>query len=163
MNVALGVPCATLVVASFAPLARMPQWWVRGWEFPRLQISALLALALGLVWLFLDAAPRAEMAVLALLCVALAYQLWWIVPYSPCHATEVADARDGDRRHTLRLLASNVLMTNRRADLLLALVRQHDPDVLVAVETDRWWEAKLDTLGDRYPTLAAARCRISMA
>jgi endonuclease/exonuclease/phosphatase (EEP) superfamily protein YafD len=46
----------------------------------------------------------------------------------------------------LSLPATNVLMCNRDADRLLALLVQHQPDLLVTLERDAWWQAQLDTL-----------------
>ncbi|MDC6652565.1 endonuclease/exonuclease/phosphatase family protein, partial [Leclercia adecarboxylata] len=50
-----------------------------------------------------------------------------------------------------RVMASNVLGPNRQAGRLLALVREYQPDVLVTLETDQWWEIQLDQLLDDYP------------
>jgi endonuclease/exonuclease/phosphatase (EEP) superfamily protein YafD len=35
--------------------------------------------------------------------------------------------------------------------LLIELVRTHAPDILVAMETDAWWQAQLDVLASEYP------------
>ena len=42
-------------------------------------------------------------------------------------------------------------MDNRNADGLLEIVREKRPDVLLAVETDTWWESRLETLAPEYP------------
>ncbi len=51
----------------------------------------------------------------------------------------------------IALLMSNVLQTNRRADLLLAAIRDADPDVVLCVETDDWWRERLDALAETHP------------
>ena len=44
----------------------------------------------------------------------------------------------------LALLESNVLQTNRDAERLVAVARGADADVMVFVETDAWWQQRLD-------------------
>ena len=51
----------------------------------------------------------------------------------------------------LRLLTSNVLMDNRDSHLLIERVRELRPDVLLVVETDAWWQARLDEALDDMP------------
>ena len=68
---------------------------------------------------------------------------------------EVEDA-PADAPVRIRLMASNVLTTNRNADPLIAVVRAQTPDVLIAVETDAWWEERLDVLTDALPHVLAA-------
>ena len=38
-----------LIVISFLPLWWTDHWWVRLWDFPRLQVAGLLLLAAGVV------------------------------------------------------------------------------------------------------------------
>jgi endonuclease/exonuclease/phosphatase (EEP) superfamily protein YafD len=40
-------------------------------------------------------------------------------------------------------LTVNVLTPNRNAEALIALVRENAPDVLVTLESDSWWQARL--------------------
>ncbi|MCO4755335.1 MAG: endonuclease/exonuclease/phosphatase family protein, partial [Bacteriovoracaceae bacterium] len=56
---------------------------------------------------------------------------------------------DPDRRVTI--LTSNVLTPNRNSDALIKLVRSYTPDVLVTLETDQWWEDKLNVLESDMP------------
>jgi endonuclease/exonuclease/phosphatase (EEP) superfamily protein YafD len=60
-------------------------------------------------------------------------------------------AEPGPPERTLRLLISNVKMENRNADALVALVRAHAPDVVLAAEGDAWWDEQLRALDADYP------------
>ena len=42
-------------------------------------------------------------------------------------------------------------MSNRRADSLIKVIDSINPDVLLVVETDSWWEKQLIVFDDRYP------------
>lgn len=142
---------ALLVLATALPLLRWEAWWVRGLDFPRLQL-ALMAGLLCLASLFsiYRGWPLAVPGLLLSLA-CLLYQLKWILPYLRVWPTEVAAARVVDPGRQIAILTSNVLTPNRNAGGLLALVREHHPDLLVTLESDSWWEEHLDQLLDDYP------------
>lgn len=48
-------------------------------------------------------------------------------------------------------MTANVLTPNRNAEALIELVCKNAPDILVTMESDAWWEARLDTLEPDYP------------
>ena len=62
---------------------------------------------------------------------------------------KTAHKRDSDRM--LSILTANVLTPNRDSDSLMALVAEHQPDVLVTLESDQWWQDQLDKLSDQMP------------
>lgn len=146
--VALGcILIATTLLSRF----RSARWWVRLADFPRMQIAVglavVLAAYLGLYgW---DGAP--DVAFLVALSGALAYQSGRIFPYTVFAPYEVMRAKHVKDGMSVRLLVSNVLMENRRADDFLALVRETDPDLILAVETDDWWDEQLRVLDRDYP------------
>jgi len=138
-----------LVAVTALSAIRSARWWIRVWDYPRLHVAAgLLAACLALAL----AAPLdgAAALVLAAGSVAFAWQAWRIYPYTPFarRQSRRAGAAEAPR---LRLLIANVLMTNRRAADLLALVRETDPDIVLAAETDDWWDAQLAPLLESHP------------
>lgn len=143
---------ALLVGVTLLPLWRHDAWWVRGNDFPRLQYASAALALLAVEVLALDRGEASTWWLVAPTAACLVWQAWWILPYTRLHRREVEDAPPGARRDAaLRILAVNVLMTNRRADALLAIVRDADPDVIVAVETDAWWQQRLDALEPERP------------
>ena len=152
MRLAIATVLAILVVVATAlSLLRVRAWWVRGWDFPRVQVAAVAVAALLLGadrWL----AGGWRLALGALLVAALLFHLAMVWRYPPLAPREVQGARDGDPARRISLLVSNVLQTNRDAERMLAVVRAADADLLLFVETDDWWRARLDALGDTHPT-----------
>ncbi|WP_194713187.1 endonuclease/exonuclease/phosphatase family protein [Noviherbaspirillum soli] len=142
---------AITVLMTVAPLSRSSRWWIRGLDFPRLQIFAagLLLLVAQLTFLDLSEFPEQLMPVATVAC--LIYQAWWILPYLRPYPNEVRLTPAPADKDRLRILSSNVLMTNRNADALIGLVRRHQPDILVTLETDAWWQSRLDVLESDYP------------
>ena len=145
-----GMLAVLLVVVTVLPWSSHPAWWVRVWDFPRLQLG-ILALAVQVsLWVWPLPAPWQMVTVVAMLAVQL-YQLWWILPYTRLWRKEVMDAQPDPALPSFRVMACNVLTTNRNAQGLIALVQKHQPDVLVTLETDQWWQDQLSPIHADYP------------
>lgn len=140
-----------LFLLTALPLSKASIWWVRGLDFPRLQLAAFALMltgcqaVLGVVQGF--HAPMQAGLVLCLL--SLLYHAWWILPYTPLWPREVRRAaRTGP---CLKLLTANVLTPNRQSEAFLALVRRYAPDLLITLESDAWWQSQLTALQRDYP------------
>ncbi len=140
-----------LTVLTFLPLWRYEARWVRGGDFPRLQFAIAALILLAIAALVLDLSRPGSWVVIAASLVSLLYQSWWILPFTPLYPKEVKAAAHADRDNMLRIMVANVMTPNRNASALLAIVEANRPDVLVAVETDAWWQAQLDVLERDYP------------
>ncbi len=147
----LAVCTAILVIATLVPLSRNPVWWVRALDFPRGQLVVLSVVLLGLSLWRLDLEGTVELLMLAAQIGCLAYHLVWIAPYTFLAPREVRNAtREGTHPH-VRILSFNVLTPNRRVEDLLCIIRREDPDVVITVETDRWWQEQLSPLRETHP------------
>ncbi|MCB2054471.1 MAG: endonuclease/exonuclease/phosphatase family protein [Geminicoccaceae bacterium] len=151
MKIVLLVCAVLLVGATALSVVRSGRWWIRGCDFPRMQIAVLLAVLLPVHLALYGVSSWLDGLVAGALLASLAYQLWRIVPYTPLHRPQVARATATGGGRSIRFMVANVLMTNRRADDLLALVREADPDLLLTVETDGWWDRRLSVLDRDYP------------
>ena len=140
-----------LVICTGLPIWRHSAWWVRSLDFPRLQFfvfSLVLALAEGLL---LDLSRPATWGLLIVSLACLIYHLWWIIPYTRLAPVEVPSAAKAAPKRTIRIMTANVLTPNRNTAALIGLVRRHAPHVLVTLESDTWWQARLDELQPDYP------------
>jgi endonuclease/exonuclease/phosphatase (EEP) superfamily protein YafD len=143
-------------LATALSLTRFKIWWVRIWDFPRLQVGILGLVAL-LLWLATapwGTWPRVLFTVA--LAVAVTYQWAMVWRYTRLAPHEVQWSRDAAPDGRLSLVVSNVLQTNREADRLLGVLRDADADLVLCVETDQWWQVRLDALTDTHPH--AVRC-----
>ena len=159
---ALAVPtrifAALPLALTLLPLARTGRGWVRIWDFPRVQISALAVLAQAALWRWGSDRP-VDRAISAALAAAVLYQSARILPYSPIYRREVPDAGDDvPPERCLRIFMGNVLQENRRADLVLEAVRDAAPDLICLLEADHWWDRATASLGDEYRW--SSRCPI---
>jgi endonuclease/exonuclease/phosphatase (EEP) superfamily protein YafD len=139
------------ILLTLLPAWRYEAWWVRGMDFPRLQLAILLALLLAVQLLVLDLSLVKSWVLISVSATCLAYQLWWVVPYTRLFPVEVKAAKDRDPQRTIRVMTANVCTPNRHVEKLVQLVRNNMPDVLVTLESDQWWQDRLAVLEDDYP------------
>jgi endonuclease/exonuclease/phosphatase (EEP) superfamily protein YafD len=140
---------ALLLYTAAAPLYPANVWWVRVWDFPRLQLAAAyFAVAVAFAFYWRCGLPPRLLA--GALVVAAAYQAWWIGPYLPVAPNELQTARSDAGGQRIRLMTANVLQNNRESEAFLRLVRDARPDVLVVVEVDDWWAERLAPLKQEF-------------
>lgn len=151
METLVVIATSLLVTATLLPLWRHPHWLVRGMDFPRLQLATAALLLMPIQILSLDLAGAQAWAVIGITLACLAWQLWWILPYTVVWRAEVKTTKKAGADRKLSILTANVLTPNRQAEALLKLVAQYEPDVLVTLESDEWWQRHLDTLEPSMP------------
>lgn len=120
-------------------------------DFPRLQLVVFAALLLVAEVVLLDLGQRLALILLGVTAFCLVWQIWWILPYTPLWQVEVKMTTDDSPERALSILTANVLTPNRNAEALLETVRQHEPDILVTLESDQWWQDRLDVLAEQMP------------
>ncbi len=151
MFVALLIATFVLVMLTALPLLRAEVWWVRALAFPRLQIAAAALVVVLLDVFLLDTASLWVWLLMLAAVACVAWQGWWIWPYTRLHKVEVKSAEGVANDRCMRLLSANVLGSNRRARDFLDLVRNNNPDIVLTLESNAWWQKQLDTLETRYP------------
>ena len=139
------------VCFTLMPLLKNEAWWIRTLEFPRLQFFLLLSILLILQLILLDLSFIHTRGLILVTLTCLIYQALWIIPYTPFFSVEVNSANSDNNSERLRIITANVLTPNRNAEGLIALVNNHDPDILVTLESDKWWQLQLDILEETYP------------
>jgi endonuclease/exonuclease/phosphatase (EEP) superfamily protein YafD len=152
-RLAVGLFSLLLVFGTAVPLLRSNEWWIRVFDFPRIQIAVLIGLTLagyGALRLYGPLRPW-EYALIAAAVLALVWQLISIAPYTMFYPREMPDSRAKDDSNRISLLAYNVLSDNRDVEALRNFIRDTDPDVILLSEPNQWWLEQLDGLEDDYP------------
>ncbi|MEQ1450117.1 endonuclease/exonuclease/phosphatase family protein [Acinetobacter lwoffii] len=138
---------------SFWSLIPRDEWWIRGADFPRLQILVLgfIAFVLFLVlehpWTWLN-----QLLFVGLIA-ALAYQLKMVLPYTFVWKKQVKQVKQDqlDPQRQISLIVSNVLTTNTKYHLLIEQIQIHQPDLVLTLETDQNWQNALSVIEADYP------------
>lgn len=143
---------ALLVIASLLPLIKVPFGAIRGLAFFRIQLFIVAVIMALVAVLFLDGGAR--ILVLAELAFVAVVQTIYIVKFTPLWAKQSVSADDDlaqDQARGISLVAANVKKSNRQYDLLIDLVKEVEPDVLMAIEVDQDWIDALESgLGGQF-------------
>lgn len=131
----------TLLAATVLARLTFYDWWIRACEFPRLQIAALAILIALLSW-WSDTPWR--LPTLALSLVVLSVQLYRVMPWTRLWPIQVQSAQPGHDDSCVTLLIANVLTPNRDAGALVEQIQRWQPDVVLTLESDQWWQTQLD-------------------
>jgi endonuclease/exonuclease/phosphatase (EEP) superfamily protein YafD len=153
MSIFLWLAACFLIVATLLPLLRLEKWWIRIFDFPRLQIAILLVPILVAFVVLQQPLTMPEILCILAMAGCLGYQIFEVFPYTPLAQPEVPQARERDPRRSVRLLIANVLMHNRNFDAFLKMVQRHDPDLVLILETDDWWDRQLAVLEERFSSV----------
>lgn len=138
------------VVATVLSLSRNDHWIWRIFDFPRLQIAvmSLLCMLLNALFQQSDSIVFTAMEFVNFACAA--WQIWQISAYTPLRKPQVLAYEGKDNQRTIAILTCNVLTPNRQADKLLNLIHQYQPNIILTLETDLWWQEQLSVLEKDY-------------
>jgi endonuclease/exonuclease/phosphatase (EEP) superfamily protein YafD len=150
LHLLLAVVGTLIVGGTLLNFSKHPHWFVRLWDFPRVFVAAVAA-AVGVTYLALFRETAWDVAAIVGLGFVVVRQLYLVWPYTPLGKKAVVRSDKPPGPDSFRLLISNVLMENEEHDRWLRVVRQADPDVVVAVEVNARWDAAIAALAADYP------------
>lgn len=138
-----------LLIVSLLPLSRVPDWWIRIFDFPRPQFT-LLSLALLLPTLYYAGDAFLAQVSAATLLLAIVIQGYFLLRFLGIYRKELPWS-DASPDKSISILIANVLMTNNKFSELIALIDKESADVLILLETNDRWDARLKVLHSTYP------------
>lgn len=137
--------------ASLMPLIRNDNWVFRVFEYPRGQ-KLVLNLVVLVSFLFVgDFSRLHDVIFVALLSANAAYLAYQVYPYTLLAKRQMKGTRKRASGKHVKLLVCNVYQDNREAERCLSTIRNEDPDIIILVETDKWWKSALSVLEESYP------------
>lgn len=151
MRILTIILCAVVLLATGLPLSNSEAWWIRIFDFPRIQIAVLTLLAIILAYVYLDFKWKFKAPVLIILIISLVYQLQFVVVYTPLYKTRAKDSNKPVAENSLSLMVVNVRMDNEDKERFHARVNKYNPDILLINEPDQAWAASIDRLDEDFP------------
>lgn len=139
------VLAALTVLVTAASLWKFKVWWVRMFDLPRGQTIVIGVLAIVL-FLAMGAINAARAWAIACTAIAILYQSRKVFPYTFLAPVMARKGKPRDPQRRVSLLVANVLGTNRDAHRLLQLIQEYDPDIILTLESDAWWEEALSAV-----------------
>lgn len=138
---------------TFWSLIPRDEWWIRGADFPRLQILVLGLIAFVLLLVWDQPWDLWRQIILIALIAALAYQLKMVLPYTFIWKKQVKKVRKNQLNpdKQISLMVCNVLTTNDKHHLLIEQIQKHQPDLILTLESDQTWQNALAVIEKDYP------------
>ncbi len=136
------------IITPFFPATGFTHWFFRTADFVRIQSMAIELVLLILMLVFERDYGTFQYLLVVGLAGAFIYQLVKVLPY-----TKLYKRRDSSSESDgmVSILAMNVLQTNTQYDKLKDLVKLHDPDLVLTMETNNNWELALTDIETHYP------------
>lgn len=139
------------LLPTLASLTKFDQWWVRAFDFPRLQITVIILFALVFCGFIFPFTEYWQYLVVLALILSFMYQALKIFPYTFFARKQVFRFRGKNNEARISILVSNVLTPNKKYGRLIDLIKNRNPDIILTLETDKTWEEKLAVLEKKYP------------
>ena len=140
-----------VIIASIIPFIRHDFWIFRVFEYPRLQ---KLTLNFAVLVLYISTYALFELRdyiVFGLLLMNLIYLCWLIFPFTILAKKQIVQSTKADGRRNIKLLIANVFQDNKQQQEYHKLISRCSPDLILMVETNQWWQDKMDSIGNNYP------------
>lgn len=138
-------------------VANESTWWIKILDFPRIQVLFLSVLCLLLFFVLKRVLDKDDMNtgrwifVLGLFG-SIVIQIYYLYPYTGLvdKKLENITSEEAPAESTFDLLVANVYLHNRKVEELLRIIEERDPDMLLLMETNDWWETALQPVDDQY-------------
>lgn len=145
----LAVITAFFLLATFVPLVRLDFWWIRIFDYPRLQKLIILSV-LGIFWIRMDEGDMSTRIGLGLIGIAIIYLVIQVWPYT-IFGKKMIKKIPFSKENGIHLIVGNVYQYNSQYQKLIQLIQQRKPDVVFLVETHQEWVAQLKDLEMDFP------------
>jgi len=147
----LRVLSTIILLVTFIPKVPHQAWWVRIYDYPRLQKLGVV-LSLIILWIVfgMENTTGEHLIWLLLLSGSSIFLLSKILPFTRLGKKMIENC-DFSADTGIHLLIANVYQYNSKYQKLLNLIHQENPDLIFIVETDEKWLKELSKLKSRYP------------
>ena len=113
---------SVFIVLTLLPLIRTGKWWIRIFDYPRVQIVFFLIISIVLCSVYVDLSHLPGIAVLICLAGSVTYQLSRILKYTLIYPVQAKKAVPGDPKNVVRIVETNIRMENKQVEKLIAMV-----------------------------------------
>lgn len=136
---------------SIIPFIRNDYWIFRVFEYPRIQKLVLTIILLITVCLVLGLDSLHNQLAAGALLINTCYLLVLIIPFTPLAPRQVMRVKTQDKERQIRMFIGNVYQHNKNAQAYLQCVLSTNADLILLVETDKWWADQVSELNKHYP------------
>lgn len=139
-----------IVLSSLSLIDKITFWFIKILDFPRLQYLIISCICLLLLLLLKKKWSIAYGVLAAGLIFSIFIHGLKIGPYLLGEKVVPNASIAENKSSSVRIMIANVLMTNRNPAGFLKLIDQYQPDVVLAMEVDKWWVEQLNVLENNF-------------
>ena len=152
LKILIEVLSILFVLISLVPLVRNDYWAFRVFEYPRFQKLVVCLILFCGAMVFVKLSPDKFLYLITTLLFAnICYLFYQIYPFTVLSKKDVMRPETELPGQDIALMTGNVLQYNRQSKAYLANIYKANPDVLLLLETDKWWELETAELMESYP------------
>jgi endonuclease/exonuclease/phosphatase (EEP) superfamily protein YafD len=151
MRIITLILCVIVLLTTGLPLIKTATWWIRIFDFPRVQIAFLALLATIMASVYLDFKWEYKVPLLLILIISAIYQVQYVMIFTPLYKTQAKDSNKPTAETSFTLLVANVRMENDDKERFHTLVKKHNPDFLLVNEPDQEWATSISRLDEDFP------------
>ncbi|MCX2585151.1 endonuclease/exonuclease/phosphatase family protein [Pedobacter sp. MR22-3] len=139
-----------VILLTVIPFIRHDFWIFRVFEYPRLQKLSLNLVLILIILCFSFPVKTADWLLFSALLLNIFYLLYLIFPFTVFGKKQIITSLRSNGRDNLKILIANVFQENRQSADYHNLIASCNPDVILMVETNKWWEEEMDSIQERY-------------
>lgn len=139
------------IIFSVIPLIRNDNWVFRIFEYPRFQKLIITVIVFVAFVLQSGIHETADIVFVSMLSLNVCYLSYLVFPYTFMAKNQMKRIVKSNPENRISLLICNVFQDNKKTGKLLAQVDEYDPDLILLVEVDTYWDSQLTGLKNKYP------------
>lgn len=148
---ALEIFGAIIVLFSVIPLIRNDFWAFRVFEYPRIQ-KLFINLLIVILYISLFRMDGTFEKIFTAVIIANAlYLMYQIFPFTFLAKKALLKVSKQDPDNQISIISSNVFQDNKNTAGCIAMLKKHDPDLILLLETDQYWNDGVQELNEKYP------------
>ncbi len=139
-----------LIVASLIPLNQNPHWFIRFFEFGKVQLFQLVFIICLLGLIFIKNKDVLFVVTLSLNILVLLFHGKDLFPYTKLHSIPNKTKTDLCSK-TIRIISANIYQDNTSFERFNNLIKKYNPDIFITMESNKTWENALSHFDSTYP------------
>lgn len=139
-----------LLISSFIPLIQNPHWFFRIFEFGKLQLLLLLVVTLVTGIIFIKEYLLLDGVFFGLITLTILFHVKDLYPYSTFHSIP-KNNKNNRCSKTISIISANVYQENTDFSRFIELIKIHNPDIFLTMESNQNWENAMRDLEEFYP------------
>ncbi|MCF2488817.1 endonuclease/exonuclease/phosphatase family protein [Dyadobacter sp. CY347] len=151
LKYALEILGVIIVLFSIIPLIRNDFWAFRVFEYPRIQKLFLNLLIVILYVSLFQIRGNFEKIFTAVISANAVYLMYQIFPFTFLAKKALLKVSNQDQENQISIISSNVFQDNRNTAGCIAMLKRYDPDLILLLETDQFWNDGTQELKEKYP------------